>query len=52
MKATIFYTVIPPEYEKKMEHMVFQATDCKTLTGSDEVVDGLIVELLAIHRIG
>lgn len=22
MKVTIFYTVIPPEYEKKMEHMV------------------------------
>ena len=22
MKAMIFYTVMPPEYEKKMEHMV------------------------------
>ena len=37
---------------KKIENIVFQAKECKTMTGSDQDVEGLIVELLANHTIG
>ena len=37
---------------KKIENIVFQAKESKTMTGSDQDVEGLIVELLANHTIG
>ncbi len=41
-----------PTKVKKIENIVFQAKESKTLTGSDEDVENLIVELLANHTIG
>lgn len=38
--------------DKKIENIVFQAKESKTMTGSDQDVEGLIVELLANHTIG
>ena len=37
---------------KKIENIIFQAKESKTLTGSDADVENLIVELLANHTIG
>ena len=41
-----------PTKVKKIENIVFQAKESKTITGSDEDVENLIVELLANHTIG
>ena len=41
-----------PTKVKKIENIVFQAKESKTMTGSDEDVENLIVELLANHTIG
>ena len=41
-----------PTKVKKIENIVFQAKESKTLSGSDEDVENLIVELLANHTIG
>lgn len=41
-----------PTKVKKIENIVFQAKESKTLTGSDQDVEELIVELLANHTIG
>ena len=41
-----------PTKVKKIENIVFQAKESKTMTGSDQDVEGLIVELLANHTIG
>lgn len=41
-----------PTKVKTIENIVFQAKESKTLTGSDEDVENLIVELLANHTIG
>ena len=41
-----------PTKVKKIENIVFQAKESKTLTGSDTDVENLIVELLANHTIG
>ncbi len=41
-----------PTKVKKIENVVFQAKESKTITGSDEEVENLIVELLANHTIG
>lgn len=41
-----------PTKVKKIENIVFQAKESKTITGSDEEVENLIVELLANHTIG
>ena len=41
-----------PTKVKKIENIVFQAKESKTMTGSDQNVEGLIVELLANHTIG
>ena len=41
-----------PTKVKKIENIIFQAKESKTLTGSDEDVENLIVELLANHTIG
>ena len=41
-----------PTKVKKIENIVFQAKESKTLTGSDADVENLIVELLANHTIG
>lgn len=41
-----------PTKVKKIENIIFQAKESKTLTGSDADVEGLIVELLANHTIG
>ena len=40
-----------PTKVKKIENIVFQAKESKTMTGSDQDVEGLIVELLANHTI-
>jgi electron transfer flavoprotein beta subunit len=37
---------------KKIENIIFQAKESKTMTGSDEDIENLIVELLANHTIG
>ena len=41
-----------PTKVKKIENIIFQAKESKTMTGSDQDVEGLIVELLANHTIG
>ena len=41
-----------PTKVKKIENIIFQAKESKTLSGSDADVEGLIVELLANHTIG
>ena len=41
-----------PTKVKKIENIIFQAKESKTLTGSDAEVENLIVELLANHTIG
>lgn len=41
-----------PTKVKKIENIVFQAKESKTITGSDEEIENLIVELLANHTIG
>ena len=41
-----------PTKVKKIENIVFQAKESKTITGSDADVENLIVELLANHTIG
>ena len=41
-----------PTKVKKIENIVFQAKESKTLTSSDKDVEDLIVELLANHTIG
>lgn len=41
-----------PTKVKKIENIVFQAKESKTVTGSDADVENLIVELLANHTIG
>lgn len=41
-----------PTKVKKIENIVFQAKESKTIAGSDEEVENLIVELLANHTIG
>ena len=41
-----------PTKVKKIENIIFQAKESKTITGSDEEVENLIVELLANHTIG
>lgn len=41
-----------PTKVKQIENIVFQAKESKTITGSDEEVENLIVELLANHTIG
>lgn len=41
-----------PTKVKKIENIIFQAKESKTLTGSDQDVEDLIVELLANHTIG
>ena len=41
-----------PTKVKKIENIVFQAKESKTLTGSDADVENLIVELIANHTIG
>ena len=41
-----------PTKVKTIQNISFQAKESKTLTGSDQDVEGLIVELLANHTIG
>ena len=41
-----------PTKVKKIENIIFQAKESKTMTGSDADVENLIVELLANHTIG
>ena len=41
-----------PTKVKAVQNIVFQAKESKTLTGSDQDVEALIVELLANHTIG
>ena len=41
-----------PYAVKKIENIIFQAKESKTITGSDADVENLIVELLANHTIG
>ena len=41
-----------PTKVKKIENIVFQAKESKTMTGSDADIENLIVELLANHTIG
>ena len=41
-----------PTKVKKIENIVFQAKESKTITGSDADVENLIVELLANHTMG
>ena len=41
-----------PTKVKKIENIIFQAKESKTLTGSDQDIEDLIVELLANHTIG
>ena len=41
-----------PTKVKKIENIIFQAKESKTLSGSDADVENLIVELLANHTIG
>ena len=41
-----------PTKVKKIENIVFQAKESKTLGGSDQEIEDLIVELLANHTIG
>ena len=41
-----------PTKVKKIENIIFQAKESKTLTGGDADVENLIVELLANHTIG
>lgn len=41
-----------PTKVKKIENIIFQAKENKTLTSSDDEMEGLIVELLANHTIG
>jgi electron transfer flavoprotein beta subunit len=41
-----------PTKVKKIENIIFQAKESKTLSGSDPDVENLIVELLANHTIG
>ena len=41
-----------PTKVKKIENIVFQAKESKTITGSDADMENLIVELLANHTIG
>lgn len=41
-----------PTKVKAVENIVFKAKESKVLTGSDEDINGLIVELLASHTIG
>lgn len=41
-----------PTKVKKVENIVFQAKESKTMSGSDEDVENLIVELLNNHTIG
>ena len=41
-----------PTKVKTIESISFQAKESKTLSGSDNDVEGLIVELLANHTIG
>ena len=41
-----------PTKVKKIENIIFQAKESKTITGSDADVENLIVELLANHTIG
>ena len=41
-----------PTKVKKIENIIFQAKESKTLTGADADVENLIVELLANHTIG
>ena len=41
-----------PTKVKKIENIIFQAKESKTLTGSDADVENLIVELLSNHTIG
>ena len=41
-----------PTKVKKIENIIFQAKESKTITGSDADMENLIVELLANHTIG
>lgn len=41
-----------PTKVKKVENVVFQAKESKTLTDSDEEIEGLIKELISNHTIG
>ena len=41
-----------PTKVKNVENIVFQAKESKTLTASDQDIDGLMKELLANHTIG
>lgn len=41
-----------PTKVKKVQNISFQAKESKTLTASDEDIEGLIVELIANHEIG
>ena len=41
-----------PTKVKKIENIVFQTKETKTLDGSDTDIENLIVELLANHTIG
>ena len=41
-----------PTKVKKIENIIFQAKESKTISGSDADVENLIVELLANHTIG
>ena len=41
-----------PTKVKAVENIVFKAKESKVLTGSDQDINGLIVELLASHTIG
>ena len=41
-----------PTKVKKIENIIFQAKESKPLTGSDQDIDDLIVELLAPRTIG
>ena len=41
-----------PTKVKKIENIIFQAKESKTITSSDADVENLIVELLANHTIG
>lgn len=41
-----------PTKVKKIENIIFQAKESRTLTGSDQDIEDLVVELLANHTIG
>ena len=41
-----------PTKVKKIENVVFQAKEAKRLTGSDEDINSLMVELISSHTLG